>query len=243
MRRPFIYPHRSARALPLTLAKASGALLATLALTMVVWYLRDLLVASHNAIVLELCRLVGLGEASRQITIAAGGPLDVVTVPPHPFHPTVPWLASGAAIAALAALATRFPLVRGLAAFVTTVIVLSLVGLLVDATAMQAVETFSILWTQTELLVWFVLPSLTTLLFVIVQPSLVRGLMWMVGVEAFAIVWSAIRLVVVLGFGYYTGTALLPALSFVGGLLTDALYLVTFYAWSIHVTVNLSPGR
>ena len=243
MRRPFIYPHRSARALPLTLGRAGGAISAAAALTIVVWRLRGLVVAAHNAVVVQLCRAAGLEDARTHFAPAFGLLLEVVTVPSSQVHAAMPWLAAGCAIALLATVAVAFPLLRGLAAFIVVVITLSLVSLLARAPAMQTVEGFATLWMQTELLVWLALPSVTTFLFVIVQPSLIRGFAWMVGVEAFAILWSAVRLVVLLGFGFYTGTALLLALWFVGGLLADALYLVTFYSWSIHANLNFSRGR
>jgi hypothetical protein len=65
----------------------------------------------------------------------------------------------------------------------------------------------------------------------------------MVGIEAFAVVWSAVRFVLLLGVGHYAGVMLLPLVWFGWGLLTDVVSLIAFYSWSIHVTLALSRGR
>mgnify|MGYP003577404213 CR=1 FL=1 len=111
------------------------------------------------------------------------------------------------------------------------------------AIALREPDTFAIVWTHTELLVWLVLPSMAALLFVTVQPSWARGLAWMVAIQAFAVFWSAARFVVVLGTAGFLGPVLLPALWFGWGLLADVLYVTTFFSVVVHVNLRLAPER
>lgn len=243
MRRAFIYPHRSVRVLPVTAGRAAGAVAAGIALTTLVWMFSTTLIGAHNALALQLCRLAGLPEARAASAIAYGYPLEVVVVAQGDVSRWVPPIAIVLTVFAVALVMRRQPLARGLGGFVLAILGLSVIAWMLGTPAMTAVESYATIWLQTELLVWLMLPALTTALFAVLQPSLLRGLAWMIGIEAFAVAWSAIRLVVVLGIGHFTGTMLLPTAWFVFGLLADVLYIVTFYAWSIHLSLGLSQER
>jgi hypothetical protein len=145
--------------------------------------------------------------------------------------------------AVIGVIARRFPLARGLMAFLGAIVVFSVIGALAGAPALANIDTFAAVWVQTQFLIWLLLPAATMCLFVVLQPSLLRGALWMVGIEAFAVIWSAVRFVVLLGIGHYVGVLLLPLVWFAWGLLTDVVSLIAFYSWSIHVTLALSKGR
>jgi len=244
VRRATTYLHRSVRGVPFSRPRIAGGLAAAFALTAFVWNESAALVAAHNALVLALSRAIELGGVATQLTFAYGRPVEVITVARDPSFPAqVAIVAFAAALLLLGAIAYRFPLGRGLAGFISFVLGLSAIAGLIDAPAMRDVSTFTWVWTNTQLLAWLVLPSVSMCLFVVAQPSLARGVLWMIAVEAFAIAWSAVRLVVVLGVARCTGALLLPAMWFAWGLLADVVYLTTFYSWSLYVTLRTPAAR
>jgi hypothetical protein len=242
--RPFIYPHRSQRIVPLKAWKLAGATALASALMAFVWIFGTQLIEAHNEIVLRLCRQIHLVEAHPEITSEFGRVIEIITVPSNPNPLTLRSTTSAVVFLVVIGLfARRFPLARGLITFLVAIVVFSLIGALAGAPALANVATFAAAWVDTEFLVWLLLPAATMCLFVVLQPSLARGALWMVGIEAFAVVWSAVRFVVLLGVGHYAGVMLLPLVWFAWGLLTDVVSLIAFYSWSIHVTLALSKGR
>ena len=242
--RAFIYPHRSQRVVPLNKRKLAGATAVASALTAFVWIFATPLIDAHNEIVLRLCRQIHLTGAHSEASVAFGRVIDIITVPSTPNPLTLRSTTSAALlIAVIGLIARRFPLARGLMTFLVAILVFSLIGALAGAPALENVATFASVWLQTQFLVWLLLPAATMCLFVVVQPSLARGALWMVGIEAFAVAWSAVRVVVLLGVGHYAGVLLLPLTWFAWGLLTDVVSLVAFYSLSIHMTLALSKGR
>ena len=243
LRRAYIYPHRSARMLPRVPRRFAGGLAASAVLTYVTWHYLESLVMVHNAITFTLLELAAVRDVQVIDTAVLSRTIPVLVTAPAPGSP---WLAYGAvaiAAAALIVLALRAPLARGLATFVLTVLSLSALAYLLQAPGLSEYATFPVVWTHTELLIWLVLPSMAALLFVTLQPSWLRGIAWMVGIEAFAIFWSAARLVVVLGTAQMFGSVLLPTLWFVWGPLADVLYLTTFFSMAVHVNLRLTPER
>jgi hypothetical protein len=155
----------------------------------------------------------------------------------------LPYAAVSVIALGLGIIAWRVPLSRGLLAFLLTQLGLSTLAHGLQAEGLREYATFPVVWTHTELLVWLVMPSMAALLFVTVQPSWIRGVCWMLAIEAFAIFWSAARLVVVLGTARLFGPVLLPPLWFVWGPLADVLYVTTFFSLAVHVNLRFTPER
>jgi hypothetical protein len=241
--RPFIYPHRSQRIVPLSALKLAGATALASALTASVWIFGTELIEAHNELVLRLCQQIHLA-AYPEVRTEFGRVIEIITVPSNPNPLT--WrstMSAAVLLVVIGLIARRFPLARGLMTFFAAIVVFSVIGALAGAPTLTSVTTFAAVWVQTQFFVWLLLPAATMCLFVVLQPSLARGALWMVGIEAFAVVWSAVRFVVLLGVGHYAGVMLLPFIWFAWGLLTDVVSLIAFYSWSIHLTLVLSKGR
>ena len=219
-------------------AAAAAALL-----TFAVWHWLESLVVLHNAITFTLLELARVGNVQIVEAAVFGRAMPVIIASGGPTSPSVPYLAAAAVAAALVLIAIRVPLARGVAVFLVTILATSAVAYALGAPALHERETFPIVWTHTEQLIWLVLPSMAALLFVTVQPSWARGLGWMVAMEAFAIFWSAARFVVVLGTAETVGPVMLPALWFAWGLLADVLYVTIFFSVAVHVNLRLTPER
>ena len=84
------------------------------------------------------------------------------------------------------------------------------------------------------MLVWLILPWVLLLLFVIPQPNLLRGLLWVAFLQAYGFLFSAVRMVFVLGMLHYTGLIFMPPLWFLLGTMSDLLFVLFFYSLSIH---------
>jgi len=241
MRRPYIYPHRSTRMLPLVRRRFAGAVAAATGMTVAVWYWVDALVVAHNTVVLMLADLAGVRGVQVVETFAFGRTIPAVVTYSVTTSAWMPYVAALVAAALLVLLAIYAPLSRGIVAFVLVTIVASAAAQALGASVLARPDTFPIVWTQSELLVWLVLPSMAGLLFVTAQPSWLRGLCWMIGLEAFAVFWSAARLVVLLGVAQAFGPVLLPPLWFVWGLLADVVYVTTFFSIAVHLNLHLTP--
>lgn len=242
VRRSYIYPHRSTRALPLVSRRFAGGAAAAATLTATLWYWQASLLVVHNAIAFTLLDVAGVqGVQTIETTVFSRAVPVLVTAAAGG-----PWVVYGAPLLTallLGLLALYAPLARGLAAFLITILAASTLAYASGAGALRQSNTFPIVWMQTELLVWMVLPSMAALLFVTVQPSWFRGLCWMLAIETFAVFWSAARLVVVLGIAQAFGPVLLPAIWFSWGLLADVLYITTFYSIVVHVNLRITPER
>src|SRR5207249_4318226 len=60
------------------------------------------------------------------------------------------------------------------------------------------------------------------------------AVLWALGMQAYAYLWSAVRLTFCLGVAYYTGTLFLLLLWFSLGVLADLLYILVFYSVVVH---------
>ena len=243
LRRAYIYPHRSARMLPRVSRRFPGGVGAALLLTFAVWQSLPPLLLLHNAIVFTLLEVAQAGPVRVVDTAVFGRAIPVIVAASARASAWVPYVAAAVLAAAVVLLAWRVPMARGVAVFFLTILGVSAVAHGFGAIALREPDTFAIVWTHTELLVWLVLPSMAALLFVTVQPSWARGLAWMVAIQAFAVFWSAARFVVVLGTAGLLGPVLLPALWFGWGLLADVLYVTTFFSVVVHVNLRLAPER
>jgi len=98
-------------------------------------------------------------------------------------------------------------------------------------------------WLRGEILVWILLPWVSAFLFVLTLPSLAAGLVWSLWTEAYAIIWSAVRLAFCLGTLHYTGILFLPLLWFCFGILFDLVYVLLFYSMALHFSSKRSAGE
>ena len=243
LRRPYIYPHRSARMLPRVSIRVAAALAAAAALTFAIWRYLDSVLTVHNAVTFTLLELARIRDVQVIDSAIAGRTIPVlVTVPPS-IAPWLPYVVVGIISAVLVVVALRAPLARGLATFLLSILGLSALAYRLQAPGLREYETFPVVWLHTELFVWLVLPSITALLFMSIQPSWIRGAVWMLGIEAFAVFWSAARLVVVLGTAQLFGPTPLPALWFVWGPLADVLYVTAFFSLAVHANLRFTPER
>jgi hypothetical protein len=243
LRRPYIYPHRSARMLPQVKRRGVGALAATVVLTVIVWQVLPLLLVWHNAIAFTLLDAAGVSDVTVVETAVFGRSVPAIVPVSGPASTLVSYAWAAVAAAVLLVPAALIPLMRGVLAFVLVLLAISTAAFAAGAIALRRPETLPIVWTHTELLVWLVLPSIAALLFVTVQPSWLRGIGWMLAMQAFAVFWSAARYVVIVGTAIVAGPILLPVLWFAGGLLADVLYVTTFYSLAVHVNLRLTPER
>lgn len=137
-------------------------------------------------------------------------------------------------IIALLLLAQRFSLFRNVANFLIVILIASAVANAVFDNFRLQSTAFGQIWLRQEMLVWLILPWVLILLFVIPQPSVWRGLGWVVFLQAYGFFFSALRMVFVLGVLHYTGLLFMPPLWFLLGTLSDLLFILFFYSLAIH---------
>lgn len=144
-----------------------------------------------------------------------------------------------ASIVALLMAAARFSLFRNLAYFLIALLAVSAGANLVFDTFRLQSATFGQIWLRQEMLVWLVMPWVLLLLFVLPQPRLASGLGWVVFVYVYGFLYSAMRMVFILGAMHYTGLLFMPVLWFAFGTLSDLLYVLFFYS----IAVNRTSGK
>ncbi len=135
-----------------------------------------------------------------------------------------------------------FPLARNF--------VLYLVGLLVSAAAVIVLlpsfrvdaVSFGFTWLRTELVFWIVLPYLTSFLILPVQPSAITGIGWVLVIQFYGFIWSAIRFAMCLAILHYTGILYVTLLWFSLGPLSDLLYVLVFYSISVSLACRKMWG-
>ena len=237
-RRDAIYPHRSVRALPMSNVRLWAGIGLALAITIWSVVYAVPLMEMHSRMAAVLAGWAGLpvtGWAPVSVFPGlepASGPL--LTIPAFREVSEGARLALILAIVALLIVARRFSLFRNVANFLIVLLVASAVAnALFDNFRLES-TTFGQIWLRQEMLVWLLLPWVLLLLFVIPQPNLLRGLLWVIFLQAYGFVFSAVRMVFVLGVLHYTGMIFMPPLWFLLGTLSDLLFVLFFYSLSIH---------
>ena len=237
-RRDSIYPHRSVRALPLSSVRSwAGVTLALLITVLSVIYAVPIMEA-HSRVAAVLTQWAGLPvTAWTPIGVFPGlepasGPVLAI--------PAFKEVSEGArlllilSIVVLLIVAQRFSLVRNVANFLIVLLVASAAANAgFDNFRLQS-TAFGQIWLRQEMLVWLLLPWVLILLFVIPQPNLLRGLLWVVFLQAYGFFFSALRMVFILGVLHYTGLIFMPPLWFLLGTLSDLLFVLFFYSLAIH---------
>jgi hypothetical protein len=246
VRRDFIYPHRAVRALPITGARiAAAVLLAAVLSVLIVWRTSDLL-AIHGRVCGFFLKLAGIPVTGTQ-SVEIFRELGSVTAPQIPFlsyshAPLLPSLLVLLIGGTLAILFGRFPLSRGFAVFLATLVAAGVASLWVPHLQFDSV-VFSQIWLRGESLVWILLPWILSFLFLLGQPSRLWGVGMLLSVPVFGFVWSACRLAFCLGAMHFLGTMLMPLLWFGLGLLADLLYVMIFYSVVLYQTSASVWGR
>lgn len=237
-RRDSIYPHRSVRTFPLTAARLWAGVALALAIT--VW-------SVHYAVpIMEAhSRLAAVFAGWAGLPVSAWAPVGVFpglepASAPVLAIPAFREVSEGArlllilSIVALLIVARRFSLFRNVANFLMALLTASALANAVFDNFRLSSTTFGQIWLRQEMLVWLLLPWVLLLLFVIPQPGLARGILWVVFLQAYGFVFSALRMVFVLGVLHYTGLIFMPPLWFALGTLSDLLYVLFFYSLAIH---------
>jgi len=93
---------------------------------------------------------------------------------------------------------------------------------------------FTKIWLRGEILIWLLLPWVSAFLFVPIHSTAFGAVLWVLGMQAYGYLWSAVRLTFCLGVAYYTGTLFLLLLWFCLGVLADLLYILVFYSVVVH---------
>ena len=237
-RRDTIYPHRSVRALPVRAGRVwAGVALALLISVLSVIYAVPIMEA-HSRVAAVLAGWAGLPVTGWQpIGVFPGlepasGP--VLAIPAFAEVNEGARLALILSIVGLLIVAQRFSLFRNVANFMIVLLILSAVANAVfDSFRLQS-TTFGQIWLRQEMLVWLILPWVLLLLFVIPQASLFRGVLWVVFLQGYGFLFSALRMVFVLGVLHHTGLIFMPPLWFLLGTLSDLLFVLFFYSLAIH---------
>ena len=240
MRRDVIYLHKSFRSLRLGpgrlafafgIAAAGSALLAACG---------TLLLEIHGQVcrfLLELARIPssrmarleffpGFGPASVPVT-------TVLQYEPNPVKATILFVVG---VLVLLAIHRRIALAQNFVVFLVTLLVTA-AGVIAFNPSFRFNSTeFTQMWLRGEVLVWLLLPWVSAFLFVLIQPSLIGRVAWVLVAQIFGFLWSAVRLAFCLGVLHYTGILFLPLLWFCLGLLADLLYMFVFYSLAVYQT-------
>ncbi|MBM3784956.1 MAG: hypothetical protein FJW30_11385 [Acidobacteria bacterium] len=192
----------------------------------------------HSTLVGELCLLAGLPVTGwTAVNLFPSLPLGttpLVRIPPFESVSVAARFALIASIAGLMLVAARLSFLRNLSYFLAVLLFLSATANAVFDTFRMDPAIFGQIWLRQELLVWFILPWVLLLLFVVPEPKWARGLAWMAFVLGYGLVFSAMRFVFVLGVLHYSGALFMPALWFLFGTLSDLLYVLFFFSIAVH---------
>jgi hypothetical protein len=247
MRRDAIYPHRSVRFLHLTAVRLLTALAFAVALTGGMYAERNRILVEHTRISNQLLRLCGIpltgvttvdvfGKmAASEITITS-----VFHYRNDPKRVAVLFISS---VIVLLAVHRRVELARNFVLFLG-VLLLVAAGVMIFSQSFE-IESgeFTQIWLRQEVLVWLLLPWLSSALFVLLHPDLRWGVLWALLVQGYAVVWSAVRLAFGVAVIHYSGLLFVPLLWFGLGLLADNIYLLVFFSLSIRQSAGKTWGR
>lgn len=234
MRRVFIYPHRSIRAVPPSTARYVLAAITVIVLTLAIAVLRSPLLILHNQLCVGLLQLTGIpitGVLQVELFGPIGNaPVPLVAVTQISSRPVELWILFSVAVVVMLELHRRIAFFRSFLVFLMTLLVLAMGVILFHSSSQFGSAEFATMWLRGELLVWFVLPWFSASMFVLMQPAAVFGVGWAIVSQIYGFVWSAIRLALCIGVMHYSGILFAPLFWFALGLLADVIYLVVFYS-------------
>lgn len=239
-RRPFIYPHRSVRFVPLTRRRGVLAVVAALILCLVIGLNSFDIFQLHARIMAFFLNAAHIPINSWEYTDifpGLGPSLAADTnVPLFRQLPAAAALLFVIPFVLLLILAQKVALTRNFSLFLVFLLVCSAVSVVLDPNFRFNSREFTQIWLRNEICIWMLLPWVSVTLFVTLQPNFFKGLAWMLGLEMFAIVSSALRMAFSHAVMYYTGMLFFPILWFAVGLLSNLLYVLLFYSISVHRT-------
>ena len=238
MRRPYIYPHRSLRFVPIPATRVIVGVAAAVVLCAVTAFRGTDLLVAHARLCGLLLRLAGIPvEGTQTIGVFGGlGPVDVPVTPVltyegHLLEAAVLLISS---VLLLVVVYRYISLARNFVLCLLTLVVASALVIFFNPSFQISSPLFTKIWLRGEILIWLLLPWVSTFLFVPVHSTALGAVLWVLGMQAYAYLWSAVRLTFCLGVAYYTGTLFLLLLWFSLGVLADLLYILVFYSVVVH---------
>jgi hypothetical protein len=235
------------RAYPLSQVRLYVPLAIALIMSAGVFFFSAPLLTAHGRLTQSLLKFTS-------IPITGEKPVEVfplfqpVTVPDVPFpshraNPMRTTILFGASFIGLVLIYRRIPLGRNFVVFVAILLCAAAGVILLTSTFYFDSAMYSQIWLRAEVLVWLLLPWMSAFVFVLVLPSVLRGIAWSVLLQAYVIVWSAVRLAFCLGTMHFTGILYLPLLWFCLGILFDLVCLVFFYSLALHHSLKRVEGE
>ncbi len=233
-----IYPHRSVRSIPVTRTRLFAALLVSALICGFTAIYAHELMDIHRSIAGFLMKFAGIPVSGWEpVAIFPGLQPALAPVTPIPaFHAVTDGarMLLIAAIVVLLLVSRRYLLTRNLAGFLIFLLIVSaIVNSLKPGLHFES-QTFGQIWLRGEMLVWLLLPWVSSLLFVLPQPNIAEGIGWVLLSQIYGLIFSAVRMVFSLGVLHYTGLLFLPLIWFGMGTLSDLLFLLLFYSISVY---------
>jgi hypothetical protein len=234
MRRSFVYPHRSIRAIPVRTGKLALAALTLVTLTAGVGVFLHPLLLVHNQLCLAILQLSGI-PISGVLSVPLFGPIGAAPVPLVAVEEISSnglrlWALLSAAMAVLLELHRRTPFLRSFLVSLMALLVMAAGVVVFHPSSQFGSAEFAIMWLRSESLVWLVLPWFSASMFVLMQPTVLFGVGWAILTQVYGFAWSAIRLAFCIAVMHYSGILFAPIFWFALGFLADVIYLVVFYS-------------
>lgn len=247
MRREFIYPHRSVRFVRITAKRVAVAAITAVVLCGLVAAWSTGLFESHNRLCLTFLGLAGIPVSDvRSVDLFPGlghAPVPASSVVRVEDNPARFVLLLAASVLLLLAIQRRFPLARGFVIFLLTLLLITAVVASLHPSSQFGSAEFTQIWLRGEVLVWMLLPFFVAGIFTLVHPFWVVGVIWTVAIQAFGVLWSAVRLAFCIGVMHYSGILFIPMLWFALGMLADVVYLIVSYSIAVHWNAARCWGR
>lgn len=247
MRREFIYLHRSVRSFPISRKRMFSAFIIASLMCLAVCIFGSFLLNAHSQISGFILTISGIQTSGiEKIEIFQfWNPVDAASIasPGVEGNFLMLGLLFLSAVVGLIIIHRAIPLGR---TFVTCLIIIlcaTMVKILTDSNFRMSSAMFEQIWLRGEFLVWILLPWVSAFIFVLTIPSFRQGLTWLLCLQIYAVIWSAVRLAFCQGIFHYSGTLFLPTLWFCLGILFDLIYLLVFYSFALHRNMQQVLGE
>lgn len=232
-----IYPHRSVRFSDISLGRIIFAVLVAAGICFFMAYNCVALMEVHTHLVAKIYAALDLPLLPFQhVKVFPGLEPALAPMTPVPVFQAVGdwarvfWLGS---VVGLIVFALRFRLLRSFFVFLIFLMLLSAVVNSVFERYEFDAAVFAQIWYRQVMLVWLLLPWVTSILFIVFQPRPIEGLGWVVLSQVYSFLFSIIRMVFALGVLHYSGLLFFPMIWFLVGTFGELMYLLQFYSISI----------
>lgn len=233
-----IYPHRSVRFSEIGTGRLVVAFLVAAAMCGFMAYYSIALMEVHTHLVAKLYAALDLPVTSfKAISVFSGLQPGLTLMTPVPMFldvgagARIVWLGT---VVVLMLCALRFRLLRSFLFFLIFLMVLSAVVNSVFERYEFDAGTFGQIWYRQVMLVWLILPWMTSIIFILFQPRLLEGLGWVLFSQIYSFAFSIVRMVFALGVLHFSGLLFFPMIWFLVGTLGELMYLLQFYSISIY---------